>query len=201
MNPPNHKNLFDLLDELRAIAQMGLHYCKDPYDLQRYNRLMEIATSEYAAIAGLSQGEIKNRFSRELGYITPKVGIQGAVINGAGEILLEQRADDSCWGLPAGWMEVGETPEQCIQRELLEETNLQVVPEKIIGFHNRLAGAYKQPHASVHILFWCRLVGGELKKSFESLDMKFCDMNTITNWHMDHQQVASAAMEYWRSLR
>jgi 8-oxo-dGTP pyrophosphatase MutT (NUDIX family) len=195
------RNTMDLLDELRSVAQMGLYYSKDPYDRQRYQRLMDIASLEYEHITGIPSQEIKDRFSKELGYITPKVGIQGAIVNERGELLLEQRADDAKWGLPAGWMEVGESPAQCIQRELLEEANLQVIPETIIGFYNRLAGMFYQPHASVHILYWCRLTGGELTKSFESIDMKFCDPRTITNWHMDHHQSAIDALKYWKTIQ
>lgn len=195
------KNIYDLLDEVRSIAQNGLNYSKEPYDRQRYERLMEIVSSTYGDITGITSDEIKSRFARELGYITPKVGIQGAVVNDKGEILLEKRADDGKWGVPAGWMEVGETPAQCIQREILEETNLQVIPEKIIGIYNRLAGAYQQPHASVHLLFWCRLVGGELKKSFESLELKYQDPLLVTEWHANHREIALDAVKHWQQLK
>ncbi len=43
-------------------------------------------------------------FLKELGYITPKVGIQGAIVNDKGEILLEKRADDGTGVFqPGGW--------------------------------------------------------------------------------------------------
>jgi len=34
------KNYLDMLDELRAIAQLGINYTKDPFELERYNRLL-----------------------------------------------------------------------------------------------------------------------------------------------------------------
>lgn len=194
------KNIFDLIDEIRSIAQTGLNYCDNPYDRQRYERLLQISSSEYEALSGVPEGEIKTRFGEEIGYITPKVGIQGAIVNALGEILLERRIDDGKWGLPAGWMDVGESPAQFIEREIFEETNLVVVPEKVIGFYNRLAGDYQQPHASVHILFWCRLIGGELKKSFESLDVRFCNISTIREWHANHGTLAHDAIQYWKLL-
>ena len=42
------KNYLDLLDELRAIAQLGINYSKDPFDLERYNKLLQLATAGYA---------------------------------------------------------------------------------------------------------------------------------------------------------
>jgi hypothetical protein len=44
------KNYFDLLDQLRAIAQLGINYSRDPYDLERYRRLMELTSSEFRGL-------------------------------------------------------------------------------------------------------------------------------------------------------
>jgi 8-oxo-dGTP pyrophosphatase MutT (NUDIX family) len=185
-----------LLDQLRAIAQLGINYSKDPYDLERYHRLMELACSEYAELTGLEPGLIRERFSRELGYITPKLGVQGALFDAEGRLLLEQRKDDALWGLPSGWVEAGEGPETAIVREFQEEAGLQVEPVKVIGFYTRLPGEYHQPHSSVHILYLCRCLGGDLRKSHESLDMVYTDPAVIRHWHKDHRVQAEAALQF-----
>ena len=41
-------DIFSLLDGVRAIAQNGLFYAKDPFDRERYERLMGLATQTYA---------------------------------------------------------------------------------------------------------------------------------------------------------
>ena len=163
------KNILDLIDELRAIAQTGLNYASDPFDLQRYDRIMEVVCKAYSTFSGLPTKEIQQRFSKEVGYVTPKIGVQCALFNEAGEILLEKRADDSLWGLPGGWVEVGEGPEETVRRELKEETNLLVEGLSVIGFYTRLPGQFHQPHTSVHILYYCGQWCGTLTKSFESL--------------------------------
>jgi 8-oxo-dGTP pyrophosphatase MutT (NUDIX family) len=218
--------LLDLLDEIRAIAQLGINYSKDPYDLSRYNRLLELAATEYAPITGwrpadqssadqssatqssaaqssaaqpstgLSPEAIRQRFTRELGYITPKIGVQGALFDADGKILLEQRIDDALWGLPAGWVEVGERPETAVIREFQEETGLSVEPVAILGFYTRLPGEYQQPHTSVHILYACDYLGGNLRSSHESLQMAYCDPSTIEHWHKDHRQQVEAALQF-----
>lgn len=38
-------DIFALLDEVRAIARTGLHYCDDPFDRARYERLLDMAAS------------------------------------------------------------------------------------------------------------------------------------------------------------
>ena len=47
------KNYLDLLDAVRQIAQLGLNYSKDPYDLERYRRLMELAAGAYTPSPGM----------------------------------------------------------------------------------------------------------------------------------------------------
>lgn len=46
------------------------------------------------------------------------------VENERGELLLELRADNHCWGTPGGAVELGESVEEAAKRELLEETGL-----------------------------------------------------------------------------
>lgn len=190
------KNYLDLLDQLRSIAQLGINYSKDPYDLERYHRLMGLACSEYSEVTGLEPASIRERFSRELGYITPKLGVQGALFDADGKLLLEQRKDDALWGLPSGWVEAGEGPETALTREFQEEAGLRVEPVKVIGFYTRLPGEYQQPHSSVHILYLCGYLGGSLRKSHESLDMTYTDPAAIRHWHKDHRVQAEAALQY-----
>jgi 8-oxo-dGTP pyrophosphatase MutT (NUDIX family) len=194
------KNLLDLLDQLRSIAQLGLNYSKDPYDRERYHRLMDLAAGQYSAITGLTTETIRGRFACELGYITPKIGVQGALFDETGKILLEQRVDDALWGLPSGWVEVGEGPATAIVREFLEETGFEVEPVALLGFYTRLPGQYHQPHSSVHVLYLCHRLGGELRLSHESMAMEYHDPDTIQNWHKDHREQAMAAREAGRSI-
>jgi 8-oxo-dGTP pyrophosphatase MutT (NUDIX family) len=186
----------DLLDNIRAIAQLGLNYSKDPYDIERYRRLLDLAAGSYGEITGLDNQLIKDRFSRELGYITPKIGVQGALFDEDGRLLLEHRKDDGLWGLPAGWVETGETPADALIREFREETGLEVEPVALIGLYTRLPGQYEQPHTSIHPLYLCRLKGGTLRISHESLAMEYRDPASVTNWHKDHGIQAEHAIAY-----
>jgi ADP-ribose pyrophosphatase YjhB (NUDIX family) len=194
------KNYLDLLDQLRSIAQLGLNYSKDPYDLERYHRLMGLPCAEYAELTGLQPESVRERFSRELGYITPKLGVQGALFDSEGKLLLEQRKDDAGWGLPSGWVEAGEGPETALVREFREEAALEVEPVTVLGFYTRLPGEYQQPHSSVHVLYLCRSLGGTLRKSHESLDLVYADPADIRDWHKDHRAQVEAALQYRRSM-
>src|SRR5262249_51226577 len=90
-----------LLDEVRAIAQTGLHYATAPFDRDRYERLLTLTTREYAQQSGLDESDVRARFARDVGYVTAKVGADGAIFDEHDRILLVRRVDDDTWGLIA----------------------------------------------------------------------------------------------------
>jgi mutator protein MutT len=194
------KNYLDMLDEVRAIAQTGLNYVKSPYDFAQYSRLLELAAEKYADITGLTSQSIIDRFSKELGYITPKVGVQCVLFDPDGKMLLEHRRDDGLWGLPGGWVDTGETPEMAIVREMQEEAALVVEVEKLAGFYTRLPGEYAQPHTSVHIVYLCKYISGVITISHESLAIGYYDLAAITDWHKDHGIIAHDALHLFGGL-
>ena len=64
--------------ELRAIAQNGLTFSRDPFDRQRFERLRELAASLLAHGSGLERAVMLEAFAREAGYATPKVDVRAA---------------------------------------------------------------------------------------------------------------------------
>ena len=68
----------------------------------------------------------------------------GAVIkDGAGRLLLIKRGHEpgaGLWSIPGGRVEAGETDEQALVREVLEETGLAVAPERLLGAVRRPGG-------------------------------------------------------------
>src|SRR5438046_1888866 len=64
---------------LQAIAQTGLTYAADPYDVERYEQLREIATEIAAAHSDSDQAYVQGLFADQAGYATPKVDVRGAV--------------------------------------------------------------------------------------------------------------------------
>ena len=188
-----------ILEEIRAIATTGLNFARNPYDKANYQRLLEIAASQYSTIFGMEPKEVLHRFQKEVGYITCKVGVNAAIFSGH-KILLEQRSDDKCWGIPGGWVDVNETPEIAVKREIKEETSLEIQTTKLIEIFSRSAGQFGQPHSSCHILYFCTARDGELKKSHESLDLGFFALEEIQMWHRDHKFWAERAFRFYREL-
>jgi 8-oxo-dGTP pyrophosphatase MutT (NUDIX family) len=124
-------NVEMLLDILRATAVEGLSYSENPYDRARYQKLLDLTSEQYASITGRPPEAIREMFLREHGSITPKVGVDIAVPNHNGEILILQLPNGE-WCLPGGWMDVGESPFVTARREAREETGLHIAPLGII---------------------------------------------------------------------
>ena len=79
--------------ELQAIAQSGLAYCKDHFDIERFNRILEIAANLLAENSNHQYENVLELFAKESGYATPKVGVRAAVFKDD-KILLAQEKDD-----------------------------------------------------------------------------------------------------------
>jgi 8-oxo-dGTP pyrophosphatase MutT (NUDIX family) len=127
------------------------------------------------------------------------VGVNGILFDEQGRLLVEHRSDDFLWGLPGGWVDVGEDPETAIKREFMEEANLVVEPLEIINFYALQAGQYQQPHSSVVVLYLCKYVSGDIQKSIESLDIKYVDPAQITGWHKNHGVYAEAGIAHFHN--
>jgi len=121
---------------------------------------------------------------------TPKTGVSAVVLNEAGEVLLTRRADNGRWCLPGGHMDFGETVEQCVVREVYEETGLAVKVERIVGVYSRpipKSDDVPRPRHYVILHFLCRQTGGELRLSDETTEIRYFAPDTqpdnLLTWH------------------
>src|ERR1700733_13417501 len=88
--------------KLRAIAQTGLSYTQNEYDIERYRSVRQIAAEIMAAdSSGMSSTEFVDLFTGEVGYATPKVAIRAAVFSDNRLLLVRERGEGA-WSLPGG---------------------------------------------------------------------------------------------------
>ncbi len=192
-------DLFSLLDEIQTIARNGLNYTSNAYDLERYERLMKLATMTYGELLDVSDDAIRTRFLRETGHITPKVGSDAGIFDEGGKILLMDRSDGSGWCLPCGWLEPNEKPVEAVIREVREETGLKVEVKQLVGVFTRNANAENGPHTTVAIVHLCEVTGGELTLSHEGLALRYWIIDEVQNWFSTHERYARAAFKMWKS--
>src|SRR5665213_1910570 len=160
--------------ELQAIAQTGLAFSKDPFDLQRFQRTRELAAQLMAQGSGASVERILGLFERDVGYTTPKVDVRGAAFVD-GLILLVQEASDGCWTLPGGWADVKQTAAECVVREISEESGFQARATKLVAVSDyRKSGHPPRRVDSIYKLtFLCEIIGGEPRTSEETTGVAF----------------------------
>jgi 8-oxo-dGTP pyrophosphatase MutT (NUDIX family) len=72
--------------------------------------------------------------------------VAAIIRDGAGRILLQQKASGEGWSLPAGGIEPGEIPEEAVSREVLEETGLRVESMTLRGVFGGRAFRYTYPN-------------------------------------------------------
>ena len=102
---------------------------------------------------------------------TPLVGV-GAVIVHGGRVLLVRRGHEPLkgrWSLPGGLLDVGESLENGVIREVAEETGLQVRPLELIELLDRIhrEGDRVRYHFVIAD-YLCRVIGGELQAASDA---------------------------------
>ena len=164
---------------LQALAQSGLAYTKDPFGIERYNAVREVAFEILAAHSELALDKVRDLFSGEEGYATPKVDVRGVVFcpdlsTGRDSILLVRELRDGLWTLPGGWADVDDSPAEATVREVYEESGYQTRAAKLLACYDR--SKHGHPPYGFHIyklFFQCELLGGEASGSIETADAAF----------------------------
>jgi len=159
--------------ELKAIAQIGLTFNRDPYDRERYERIRALAAAVIAAGSGHDARAVLEGFRAESGYATPKVDVRAAAFD-AGKILLVREVSDGLWTLPGGWADVNETPSMSAVREVVEESGFEARAVKLAAVYDYRKSNRPRHLDSIYKLFFlCELTGGSARPSIETSDVAF----------------------------
>jgi ADP-ribose pyrophosphatase YjhB (NUDIX family) len=164
--------------EIQALAQTGSHYAENKYQLQRYQRLMEIAAEIVDNYSESNSSEILLAFNTPEGYATPKVDVRGAVFIHNQLLLVREKADGG-WTLPGGWADVGESPAQAVEREVWEETGFRVKAKKVIGIYDANRVGKLEIFHAYKIVFLCELISGNPTVSDETTEVAFFSKDEI----------------------
>lgn len=158
--------------EIQSLAQAGLTYGRDRYDLERYERLRDIAAEMIARKADVSFARARELFCSETGYQTPKLDTRAAVFRD-GRILLV-RENNGTWTLPGGWCDVDQSVGANAVKETREEAGIDVRPVRLIAvedrkLHNRPLYAY----GVTKVFVLCEYLGGAFRENAETTECAF----------------------------
>ena len=158
--------------EMQFIAQAGLAYSKDPYDLERFARLRELAAKMLSRGSGLPEKTVRDVFLCETGYQTPKIDTRAAIVEDGRILLVEENT--GLWALPGGWMDVDTTISQNTAKEAFEEAGLKVLPRRLIALqeHN-LHNGPTLAIGIVKVFVLCERLSGEFEANIETVRSGF----------------------------
>jgi len=139
---------------------MNLNYCPEcgkPLEVKKENNREQLFCPECAKFV----------------YQNPVPVVAGLIQNQKKEILLIKRGIEPCkgsWALPSGFMELGETPQECVIREMKEETNLDCKISRLLGVYQQKGWRYKSIIVIAYIL---EPIGGKPVAGDDAVDLRY----------------------------
>ncbi|MGM0841745.1 MAG: NUDIX hydrolase [Bacillota bacterium] len=120
------------------------------------------------------------------------VGCGAFIQDKEGNLLLQRRFPDDVWGIPGGLMEIGESFEETVKREVYEETNLVITKLDLFGIYSGSNGFATYANGdkvfSVQIIFLVTEYKGLLKKNLESSELLFLSKQNLPSKINSHQE-------------
>lgn len=181
----------ETLNKITGLAQTGLHYSKDVYDQERYMQLLDHVKT-LIDLTDINTDDFTAKALQDVGYATPKLDVRAVVFQG-NKLLLVKEAGDGLWSVPGGWADIGYSAAENAEKEVLEETGLEVKAVKLLALTDRR----KHPHPAMFLhvykaIFWCEIIAGELKPSIETPDVGFFardELPEISTARITEQQI------------
>ena len=164
--------------EIQSLSQIGLTYTKDVYDRERYQRLREISAEILAKKTEVSIEKVKDLFCHETGYQTPKLDTRAAIFRNNKILLVHE--NNGTWSLPGGWCDVLESVKSNTEKEVREETGLNVKAVKIISIqdrnkHNKPVYAY----GVCKIFVLCEVINGKFVENIETTEIRYFSLQDL----------------------
>ena len=166
--------------EIQSLAQAGLTYTDNVYDIERYGRLREIAAEIIEEKSNISLEKVKDLFCNENGYQTPKIDTRAAIFKD--DKILLTHENNGTWAMPGGWCDVLESVKSNTIKEVKEETGLDVETIKIISIQDR--NKHNKPiyaYGVCKIFVLCNIIGGEFIENIETTEIKYFSLDEIPN--------------------
>ncbi len=169
----------DIAKQLLSIAQAGLAFSENKYDLDRYQQLKEISLKILNELTDIKLEKLSSIFSVEKGYMTPKVDVRGVIFR-EDKILMVRETIDGLWSIPGGWADIGLTPFQVAEKEVFEESGLMVKPVRLLAVLDKRSHAHPPDIFHIYKIFiLCKEVGGELTPGMETSKVEFYGLGQL----------------------
>lgn len=162
----------DFAMRIQSIAQAGLEYGRDKYDLERYKELRQIAAEMVAVKTDIPVAKVYDLFCNEVGYQTPKIDTRGAVFIDNKILLVRENTGN--WSLPGGWCDVDQTVASNTEKEVKEEAGMDVTADRLIAVQDwRKHNVTNLIYSVFKIFVICKFKGGHFEENIETTEIGF----------------------------
>lgn len=168
----------DISVELQALAQAGLEYSKDKYDIERFERIRELSAEMLSVCSELPKEKVDSLFCCEKGYKTPKIDTRAAIIENSKVLLVKE--NDGLWSLPGGWCDENKSTAENTAKESFEEAGLNVKVKTLVALQDR-----KKHNTPVYaynickVFYLCERISGEFKPNIETTESGWFSLDKL----------------------
>ncbi len=127
-------------------------------------------------------------------YKNPKLTVDGVILKDDSVVLVRRKNDPfkGSWALPGGFVEYGETVEDAVKREILEETGLAVKVVKLVGVYS---DPERDPRGhTITVAFLCRETSGSLQGASDAVEAIYHPLRNLPPLAFDHKKIIKDAL-------
>ncbi len=149
---PFQANIYQLADELRAVASLGLRYTKDLEVQDRYNRVLTYSTQLVAMLEQRPPEDVLKQYEGVHERLGPLLASSAALFRDDG-LLLVRRPDTGLWSLPRDFVGMDETLAEGATRGLLDQAGMAGEATGLLGVFDSQTWGYPAKSQFYQIVF------------------------------------------------
>lgn len=174
-------NIAEFILKVEEISKIGLKYSTDPYAIDNYRQLQQLAKKFLA-----EQMEVElssdNFFVRDI-YPTPNVSVRTVIFNDKRDkVLLVREKSDGGFSLPGGWSELCLTPSESALKEVWEEAGSSCKLTRLVGVFDRYRDIKRSGLPEYIIVFEGEIISEENEPCFEIIEKGYFSLNKLPKW-------------------
>ncbi len=174
------KFYFEKIKRIQALAEIGLQYCDNSFDIERYREIQEISLELLEEMTNVPVEKIIPVIEEKNGYKTPKVDVRAVVFNEKDEILLIQEKVDGLWAMPGGWSDISFSPAEVAEKECFEEAGLKVKAIRLLAVLDKQKQNMPPAFEYVYKIFLlCKKLDNNISVGSETSDVGWFKENKI----------------------